>query len=223
MVENREPENALVPVREEEEGNPLVLDTATLERRRRWGRFGKRLMMVLLRPGTFWERVKEEKISVGEMMWPHVLVMIAVRSLAGFIGNLLSDGGSLGSAAASFFSSFVSWLALVWVFAVIVGSLATTRGARVTGQAPLRFAAYGLAPLFVVGVFAAIPLPYVASIAELIAMPYTFQVMGLGVVPMLGVSQEKAPALVGLLCGLLLVLWGIMPTLVPLVVDTIAR
>lgn len=187
-----------------------------------WGRFARRLSMVLLRPATFWERVRDEEIPVKELMWPHVVVLVGVRALAGFIGGLL-HGASFGSSLLSGLSSFVSWLALIWVFAVVVGSVATARGARINAQDPLRFAAYGLAPLFMVGVLAAVPLPYVTPIAELIAMPYTFHVMGLGVVPLLGVPWKRAPAMVGLVCGVLLILWAVMPTLVPLVVEALTR
>ncbi len=200
--------------------SPLILGRP--DPGKRWSRFFKRLIKLLARPAAFWETVREEEISLGEIMWPHIILMIGIRALAGLIGSLLS-GGTAMAAMAAFASSFLSWLALVWVFAIIVGSVATARGARISARDPLRFAAYGLAPLFLVGILAAVPLPYVAPIAELIAMPYTFHVMALGVVPLLGVPLKRAPQTVGLLCGLLVVLWGIMPTLVPLIVEALTK
>ncbi len=188
----------------------------------RWGRFVRRLLMVLVRPGAFWERTRSAEVSVSELMWPHVILLVGLRALAGFVGQLWRGAGFWASFA-NFASSFVSWFALVWVFAVVVGSIATARGGKLAAQDPVRFAAFGLTPLFAVGMLAAIPLPYVAPIAELIAMPYTFHVLGLGAVPMLGLPVQKAPSFVGLTCGLLLILWGIMPTLVPLVVGVLTR
>lgn len=237
------PPVAPVAVAERDEPNVLVIEDAPdasatpLKRKKRvrgegegpstgrwavWGRFVRRLSMVLMRPSTFWERVRDEEISVREIMWPHIITLVGVRALAGFVGGLL-EGASVGASALSGLSGFVSWLALIWVFAVVVGSVATARGARINAQDPLRFAAYGLAPMFMVGIFAAVPLPYVTPIAELIAMPYTFHVMGLAVVPLLGVPVKRAPGIVGLLCGLLLVLWAVMPTLVPLAVEALTR
>ncbi|OIP41843.1 MAG: hypothetical protein AUK47_05680 [Deltaproteobacteria bacterium CG2_30_63_29] len=199
----------------------LVLD-APKETRARWSRFIKRMLKVLLRPGAFWEGLREEEIRLSEIMWPHILVVLGLRSIAEAAGRLL-DGQSFVTGITVLASSFVSWMALVWVFAIVVGSVATARGARINAQDPLRYAAYALTPLFLVGVLATVPFPYVTRIAELIAMPYTFHVMGLGVVPLLGVSEKRAPAMVGLLCGLLLILWAIMPTLVPLVVETLTK
>ena len=119
------------------------------------------------------------------------------------------------------FTSFFSWFALVWVFALAAGSIATTSGAKMSAGSAIRFSIYGLTPLFAVGILAAIPLPHVAPIAELLAMPYAFYVLAVGVVPELGLSSEKAPGVVGKLCGALLILWSVMPTLLPELVGAI--
>ncbi len=189
---------------------------------RRWTRFGRRLAVVLFRPGSFWQGVRDERITVGELMWPHILFLISLRSLAGLVGAILA-GASLGSAAAGFVSGFASWLILVWVFALAAGIAATASGGRINAHDPLRYAAYGLAPLFIVGMLGAVPLPFVAPAADLVAMPWTFYVLGRGAIPMLGMRPDRAPGAVGLLCGVLLVLWGVMPTLVPMIVHSMMQ
>jgi len=80
-----------------------------------------------------------------------------------------------------------------------------------------------LTPLFAIGVLAVIPLPYVSAIADLVMMPYTFYVLAAGVVPALGVAENRAPTRVGLICGALLLLWSTMPTLIPLLVESLAK
>jgi hypothetical protein len=213
---------------ESSDSHPLALEKRKypapekLNQRQLWFRFFKRLMMVMLRPNKFWAKLRNENIQVREIMYPHVITLIAIRAIAAFAGKMFDDS-SFGEAATTFASSFVSWFALVWVFAIAIGSVATARGARINAQDPLRVSAYGLAPLFLAGTLAAVPLPYVAPIAELIAMPYAFYVLAVGVVPLLDVPVKRAPAIVGINCGLLLVLWAVMPTLVPLAVEALTR
>ncbi|MDX9720447.1 MAG: Yip1 family protein [Myxococcota bacterium] len=212
---------------DDDKASPLILGNIKPRKKgtqqARWIRFLKRLLHVLLRPQSFWEDALEDRHqSLSEILFPHTVVLIFVRALAGFVGALLG-GSTFAQALANFGSSLLSWFALVFTFAFIVGFVVSARGGQIGETRAWRYAAYGLAPLFAVGIFAAIPLPYVAPVAELIAMPYTFYVMGLGLVPIFGLKAERAPALVGLLCGLLLVLWGVMPTLVPIVVHALTH
>ena len=178
------------------------------------GRFARRLGGLLVRPAHFWEALQKEEVPTGELMAPHLVLLIGIRAVAGAIGTLLAGGGVV-AAIISLLGSFVSWFALVWVFALVVGSFVATSGGHADPKAALRFAVYGVSPLFVVGVLAAIPVTYVTPIAELLAMPYAFWTLAVGVMPELKVPQDRAPALVGRLCGALLILWSVMPTLLP--------
>lgn len=185
-----------------------------------WSGFVGRVVKILLRPIVFWREIQDEEMSVRQVMFPHMIALIAVRSVAGFIGSLL-QGHGLGAATGELLTSFLSWFALVWAFAAVAGSVASTSGGRLSANDSLRFAAYALVPFFVVGIFAAIPLPHVAPIAELVAMPYAFYVLALGVEPLLGVPAERSAVVTGQLCGALLVLWSIMPTLLPGIVKAV--
>jgi hypothetical protein len=57
------------------------------------------------------------------------------------------------------------------------------------------------------------PFPYVGPAAEALAMPYTFYVLAVGVTPMLGVAGDRAPGVVGMLNGALVLGWALLPTL----------
>ncbi len=179
-----------------------------------WQRFGARLLDVLLRPGHFWRDVRREEISGRELVFPHLVVLISVHAAAGFVGRLLR-GGSFGAAFGEMLTGWISWFAMVGAFAIVAGSFASARGAKLSVRDSGRYAAYGLTPLLVAGVFAAIPFPHVAPIAGMIAMPWAFYVLSAGVVPCLGISSERSATMAGQMCGAALILWTIMPTLLP--------
>jgi len=185
------------------------------------GFFGD-LVEVLFAPATFWERGRSGAPADYRPIWIHLLVLIGLRAVSGFGGALLRGAG-VGAAFGQLFSGLIAAFALVWLFAAIVAGVTAGTTGRTTVRDAFRFAAYGLTPLFVVGVLAVVPLPYVAPIADLVLMPYTFYVLGVGVVPALGVPVSAAPGRVALICGSLLVLWSVMPTLIPLVVEAIVR
>lgn len=187
-----------------------------------WGRFVTRLLQVLLRPSKTWERLAEEQVPIAEVLWPHAVFLILLRAGAELVGRLL-EGWRLGPAMADFALGVVSWFVLLWVFAFVAASVASARGhaALAAGDA-LRFGSYGLSPLFAVGVLGVVPLPYVAQIAGVLAMPWAFYVLAVGVRPMLRVKDQDAAAVTGLICGALVLAWALLPNLMGLVLRAIA-
>ncbi len=177
---------------------------------------------VLASPTAFWERVRAAGPPAYRPIWLHLAILVGLRSVAGFGGALLRGVG-LGAAFGQLFSGLLSAFLTVWLFAAIVASLTAGAVVKTTIRETFRYAAYGLTPLFVIGMLAVVPLPYVTPIADLVLMPYTFYVLAVGAVPALGVPEKQAPGRVALICGALLVLWSIMPTLIPLVVEALVR
>jgi len=180
------------------------------------------LFSVLVAPSAFWERPRALQGATAKPIWIHLAVLIGLRSVAGFGGALLRHGG-FGAGFGQLVSGILSSFLMVWLFAAIVASVAATSGGRANVRDAFRFAAYGLTPMFAIGVLAVVPLPYVSPIADLALMPYTFYVLAVGVVPALGVSVERAPGRTGIICGALLLLWTVMPALIPLLVETLFR
>lgn len=186
-----------------------------------WGTFLARVLLVLTRPTKAWERLSREEVPIGELLWPHVVVLLLARGGAELVGRLL-EGWTIGAALADFAMGVISWFVLVWVFSFVAGSLASTRGgARLAAGDALRFGAYGLTPLFVVGLIGLFPLPYVSQIAAVLAMPYAFYVLAVGVRPMLHVEDKEAAAVTGLMCGALVLAWALLPNLMGLIVRAI--
>jgi hypothetical protein len=180
------------------------------------------LFGVLAGPAAFWRRRAAAAPAPSRSVWLHLLVLIGLRCVAGFGGALLRGAG-LGASLGQFFSALLASFVMVWLFAAIVAFLSAGAAGRATIRDSFRYAAYGLTPLFVIGILAVIPLPYVSAIADLVMMPYTFYVLAAGVVPALGVTEDRAPTRVGLICGALLFLWSTMPTLIPLVVESLVK
>jgi hypothetical protein len=180
------------------------------------------LFAVLVGPTAFWERPRALQGATARPIWIHLAVLIGLRSAAGFGGALLRSAG-FGIAFGQLISGILSSFLMVWLFAAIVASVAATSGGRANVRDAFRYAAYGLTPMFAIGVLAVVPLPYVSPIADLALMPYTFYVLAVGVVPALGVAVERAPGRTGIICGALLLLWTVIPALIPLLVETLFR
>ena len=122
-----------------------------------------------------------------------------------------------------FVLSFATWMGLIWLFAPIALTVASTRKAAPDFGHAFRFAAYGVTPFLVFGMLSVIPLPYVATIADAIALPWAFYVLSVGVVPMLGIPEDRAPAAVGLLTGALLIGGGVMPALLRMALQSLGK
>jgi hypothetical protein len=198
-------------------------DPATTEERRASSSgFTQRVFLVLLRPTTFWEELQQDSPSIGAVLYPHVVLLVLLRACAALAGNVLRHV-NLGAAIGQFVTSFVAWIMMVFLFTLVAGSIASSRDSRVTLGNSFRFAAYGLTPLFLVGILAVIPIPFFSPIADLLLMPYTFLVLARGVVPFLGVPVDRAPSVVGLVCGATVVLWSLMPGLASVVLGLIWR
>jgi hypothetical protein len=177
-----------------------------------WADFFTHLIEILFRPSQAWERLSKDPQPLIEVLWPHVVVLLLARALAEFIGSLLQGRGILPSLG-QFGLGAVGWFALVWAFGLVTMGIASARGGRVVVQDAIRYAGYGLTPLFVVGILSFVPVQYIPAVADALTMPYTFYVMAVGVGPMLRVPEEKLAGTVGLLNGALLLLWALIPTL----------
>ena len=193
-------------------------DPATIDARKEdakagsWSHFFGTVGKLLFRPTEAWKQINKTKAPLGSILWPHVVGLLLARGCAEFLGNLLQSQG-LAVAFGQMASSALSWFVLIWIFAVAAASIAGSRGGELVVQDSFRFSAYALTPLFVIGILAVIPVPYLSRIADLLVMPYAFYVMAVGVVPMLRIPLEKAPGAIGLLTGTLVLLWAMIPTL----------
>lgn len=178
------------------------------------GRFVSRLLRVMLRPTSFWVDLRQSgPPPLGAILWPHLALLILLRSGADFVGGVLDPAIDLAAAITRAVGALIAW-ALLPVGLAFVGSIVGGMGGGTASfRRSLAFAGYGLTPLFIAGSLAVVPVPWVAQAAEMLAMPYTFYVLAVGVHPVLGVDQRRLAGAVGLVNGAVLLLWSALSLL----------
>lgn len=180
-----------------------------------FARFCSDLFYVLTRPSAFWRSQERHPATTGQLIFPHLTVLICLRGLALFASSLMRAEAvvyqSLVQVLAQEFLIFV----LVFVLALLISALTALTGGGFSYERSVRFVGYGITPLIFVGIVSIIPLPYFSTFCDLLAMPWAFVVMGAGILPCLRIDVQRAPTMSALFCGLLLCLWGGMPILIP--------
>ncbi|MBQ9394890.1 MAG: YIP1 family protein [Proteobacteria bacterium] len=181
-------------------------------------RFFGDLIMVLTRPGAFWKAQDEHPATTSQLYWPHLTVLVLLRTAAimggGAFQHALNDVPLVQLLVIAGIQALMIYI-LVWILAMLISGISTLSGAGFQFDRAQKFVGYSLTPILVVGILSLIPLPYVDTVCDLIAMPWAFLVIGAGVLPYLKLKPEQGPVLTGLFCGLLLTLWGLVPILIP--------
>ena len=73
------------------------------------------------------------------------------------------------------------------------------------------------------GIISCIPVLWLTTVLDIIAMPWAFLIMGSGVYHYLREKPEHLAMVTALLCGLLLILWTVLPMLIPQILGGIFR
>lgn len=183
--------------------------------------FFRNLLTLLFRPNHFWETQRENPTSILHVHWPHLILLIALRSVAQLVGGLFNPSIAWSTAVVHATTGFLFLFFFVWLFALVVAGISAVSEAECQVADTVRFTAYAITPLFFIGFLAIIPVPHLQPIADAIAMPYTFYVLGAGVISYLRIPERKAAALTGLMCGILLCLWGLLPIYLPMLIGSI--
>lgn len=180
--------------------------------------FALNIVNVLFRPNFFWKQQSKYKTALSKLFWPHLLILVSLRSLAFFVGSFLNPEVSFLSAVLQGVSSFILIFLAIFIFAFIIAATSKISGSKFSFSDSLRFISYAVTPLLFIGFLAAIPMPYIRIVADFIAMPHSFFVMGAGIVPLLNIPAKRSAPVAGLFCGILLCVWGALPTLVPILI-----
>ena len=179
-------------------------------------RFFVDLICVLLHPSAFWRGQTTHAATIGQMHFPHLTVLIVLRMIAVFTGGVLLPGANPSQVLLQAVTQGVLIVVSIWAFGLVVSGVSALSGGGFHYDRGLRFAGYVMTPTLFVGIISIIPVPYLSTICDLLSMPWAFVVLGAGILPYLNIKSEHAPMTTGLLCGLLLCLWGVMPMLIPL-------
>jgi len=177
----------------------------------RWGQFASRLIGVLVRPAQFFKgfAADDELPGTVDILFPHATLLIGVTALAQG-SSMLFRGASALAAFGVLISTLVASFALVLGLALVILLVGRAQEGTTTFRRALVLSAYGLSPLFVVGIVALLPIPGVAAIAQLLAMPLAFAAIGAGLIPCARIPEARGMRALALVVGALLIGWTVL-------------
>ncbi|MBQ9242243.1 MAG: YIP1 family protein [Proteobacteria bacterium] len=178
-------------------------------------RFFLDFLLILTRPGAFWKGQDEHPATLGQLHFPHLFILVTLRTLMAFLGGILQPEPVFSRALIQAATQALLIFVMIWVLALIISGISTLTGQRIHYDRALRYVGYSITPNLFVGIISIVPVPYLATICDFLAMPWTFLVMGAGVHAYLKIKPEIAPTLTGLYCGMMLCMWTALPMLIP--------
>lgn len=183
-----------------------------------WGRFLARMVFVSLRPRAFWTKLRDGGTvpSTAELLWPHALVLTLAGGVAAAVGDII-HGHPADVVALHGVLTFAAAFLLVIAFALVARAVVAGRGgAGVNLHEAFAFSVYGLTPLLLLGILNVIPVKWLSMVIGFIALPYSFYVLAVGVVPFLRIPERRGAEGSGLLSAGLLLAWSLTTALAAL-------
>ncbi len=184
---------------------------------------------LLVHPRREWEAIRGERCTVSGCYLRHVVPLAAIPPVCAYVGATavgwsVAGGDPVRMTAASALPLAVAFYAALLAGVYIMGRaihwMAGTYGARADLGSCVVLAAYTAVPLFLAGIAALWPQPWLMMLVGLAAVGYAVYLFYTGVPVMMGISREQgflmasAALTVGLvlLVGMLAVtvlLWGL--------------
>lgn len=178
----------------------------------------RRVFLALMRPKRLWKEFDARLPDVK--IWHHVVLLASLKAIAAGVG-VLTRGLSFDVALVSTMANLASGFLVVGGLALAISIATTFNGGTTSFRRAVAAAAYGLTPLFLFGILGALPVRYIGPAAELVALPYTFMVLGSAVHPLLKVPAGRVGAATGLICGCLMILWTSLAAAATVVLTTL--
>ncbi len=179
-------------------------------------------------PQQEWESIRDEPCTVTMCYVRHVLILAAVPAISAYIGAV-QVGWSVGaeettrltasSALPIAIAFYLAMLAAVYVVGRLIHWMSQTFGAQTTLAQSVVLVTYTGTPLFLVGIVALYPMPWVNMLFGIVALLYTVYLLYTGVPVVMKITKEQgflfssAVLTVGMvtLVGMLavtVILWG---------------
>ena len=185
-----------------------------------WGLFSN--------PQQEWESIRDEPCTVTMCYLRHVLILAAIPAVSAFIGAV-QVGWSVGhetirltstSALPIAVAFYLAMLAAVYVVGRLIHWMSQTFGAQTTLAQSIVLVTYTGTPLFLVGIVALYPMPWLNMLFGIVALLYTVYLLYTGVPVVMKITKEQgflfssAVLTVGMvtLVGMLavtVILWGL--------------
>lgn len=179
-------------------------------------------------PREEWESIRDEPCTVTKCYLKHVLLLAAIPAVSAYVGAV-EVGWSAGTETIRLTAAsalpiaglfYVAMLVAVFIVGRLIYWMSQTYGAQATLAQSVVLAAYTGTPLFLVGVVALYPLPWLNMLFGILALFYTIYLLYTGVPVVMKISKERgflfssAVLTVGMvtLVGMLavtVILWGL--------------
>lgn len=157
-----------------------------------------RAQQIILKPKEEWIKIKEEEISIQQLFTSYAAILIAIPSIAHFIGQSLIGRSvpfiglyrvGIGTGLLYAILFYVSSLITVYVFGIIINALAPTFSSKQNQANAMKIAVFSLTPAWVAGVLYIIPF---LGILVFLASLYSIYLLYLGFsTPLLDTPKEK--------------------------------
>jgi len=156
---------------------------------------------LLTHPAHEWERIREERCTIGRCYCSHVLILAAIPAISGYIGTT-QFGWSIGSrdpvmlttesALTIAILSYITMLVAVFSVGKMIHWMAHTYGSEPSLPTCIALAAYTATPLFLIGFMQLYPVLWLNFIVGLPALAYTVYLLYTGLPIMMQVSKDRA-------------------------------
>jgi len=152
-----------------------------------------------IRTDKEWLHIAAKKISLAACFYKYVLPLAAIPAISAFIGAAVI-GWDIGERNFKFTVESTIPLVIAFYFACIIGVaiigqaihwMAATYGTKKELSTCMLLAITTLSPLFIGGIFALAPIPWVIFLAGLFSLAYGIYLLYTGLPVVMGINQEK--------------------------------
>lgn len=188
----------------------------------------KHVLGIMLNPSKEWLEIRDENTTMSEVYLQHVLFLAAIPPICAFIGAtqlgwIVGDNVhrlTAASTAPMAFGFYLASLLGVYVMGRAIFWMSETYGAGASLDKCVVLSAYMITPMFVCGLIALFPVPWIILVVGLVAVGYTVYLIYTGIPIVMGIDKDQgflfasAVLTVGLctLVGVMastVILWGL--------------
>jgi len=151
-------------------------------------------------PRKEWGSIRDEPCTVTQCYLRHVLLLAAIPAVSAYIGAVqvgwsfgagetlrLTAGSALGIAVLFYLAMLVA----VFVVGRLIHWMSQTYGAQTSLAQSVVLAAYTGTPLFLIGIVALYPIPWVDMLFGILALFYTIYLLYTGVPIVMSITREQ--------------------------------
>jgi hypothetical protein len=162
----------------------------------------ERAKAILLKPVEEWAVIDAEPATIKGIYTGYLVYLAAIGPVARFIGDVVFLHRPIIAEAISAVISYVVWLAVIYLMALLIDALAPSFGAQKNPVQAFKVAAYSATASAVAGVFAIVPFLSGLAIIGL----YGLYLLWVGLPKLMKAPEEKALAYYASVLVILLVI-----------------